>query len=150
MCRVVRGEVMKLKNRPFVLAAKVAGVGNFTIIYRHILPNVTHLAIIYFTTLFAASVMLEVTASYLGLGAQNFPSWGMMISDGQQRLWAGVWWEITFLRHPQRFFPETSSVLRCGDCIDRLCLIKSPFAKHPRFVTSKLPEGGGSFEDSSF
>ena len=94
LCRVVRGEVMKLKNRPFVLAAKVAGVGNFTIIYRHILPNVTHLAIIYFTTLFAASVMLEVTASYLGLGAQNFPSWGMMISDGQQRLWAGVWWEL--------------------------------------------------------
>ncbi|MBQ8732324.1 MAG: hypothetical protein IJY82_05795 [Oscillospiraceae bacterium] len=61
-----------------------------------------------------------------------------------------VWWEITFLRHPQRFFPETSSVLRCGGCIDRLCLIKSPFAKHPRFATSKLPEGGGSFEDSSF
>ena len=38
--------------------------------------------------------MLEVTASYLGLGAQSFPSWGMMISDGQQRLWAGVWWEL--------------------------------------------------------
>lgn len=94
LCRVIRGEVMKLKTRPFVLAARVAGVRNGTIIFRHILPNVTHLAIIYFTTLFAASVMLEVTASYLGLGAQNFPSWGMMISDGQQRLWAGVWWEL--------------------------------------------------------
>ena len=94
LCRVIRSEVMKLKKRPFIAAAKVAGVGDFTIIFRHILPNVTHLAIIYFTTLFASSVMLEVTASYLGLGAQQFPSWGMMISDGQQRLWAGVWWEL--------------------------------------------------------
>lgn len=94
LCRVIRSEVMKIKNRPFVAAARVAGVGNIKIIFRHILPNVFHLAIIYFTTLFAASVMLEVTASYLGLGAQNFPSWGMMISDGQQRLWAGVWWEL--------------------------------------------------------
>ena len=94
LCRVIRSEVMKLRTRPYVAAAKVAGVSNFRIIFRHILPNVFHLAIIYFTTLFAASVMLEVTASYLGLGAQNFPSWGMMISDGQQRLWAGVWWEL--------------------------------------------------------
>ena len=94
LCRVIRSEVMKLKKRPFIAAAKVAGVGNATIVFRHILPNVTHLAIIYFTTLFASSVMLEVTASYLGLGAQQFPSWGMMISDGQQRLWAGVWWEL--------------------------------------------------------
>ena len=95
LCRVIRSEVMKLRERPFVLAARVAGVGSLRIIFRHILPNVTHLAIIYFTTLFASSVMLEVTASYLGLGAQSFPSWGMMISDGQQRLWAGVWWELT-------------------------------------------------------
>ena len=94
LCRVIRSEVMKLRRRPYVSAAKVAGVSDFKIIFRHILPNVFHLAIIYFTTLFAASVMLEVTASYLGLGAQNFPSWGMMISDGQQRLWAGVWWEL--------------------------------------------------------
>ena len=94
LCRVIRSEVMKLRNRPYVAAARVAGVKNITIIFRHILPNIAHLAIIYFTTLFASSVMLEVTASYLGLGAQNFPSWGMMISDGQQRLWAGVWWEL--------------------------------------------------------
>lgn len=94
LCRVVRSETMKLKTRPFVDAARCAGVGNFTIIRRHILPNVFHLVIIYFTTLFAGAIMLEVIASYLGLGAQNFPSWGVMISDGQQRLWAGVWWEL--------------------------------------------------------
>ena len=95
LCRVVRSETMKLRERQFVLAAKVAGVPTPTIIMRHILPNIMHLVIIYFTTLFAGAVMLEVIASYLGLGAQSLPSWGVMISDGQQRLWAGVWWEIS-------------------------------------------------------
>lgn len=95
LCKVVRGETMKLKNLPYVKAAKVAGVRNFTIIKRHILPNVFHLVLIYFTTLFASAVMLEVIVSYLGLGGNAIPSWGVMISDGQSRLWAGVWWEIS-------------------------------------------------------
>lgn len=95
LCKVIRGETMKLKRLPYIAAAKVAGVGTFTIIRRHILPNIFHLVIIYFTTLFASAVMLEVIVSYLGLGAQTAPSWGLMISDGQSRLWAGIWWEIT-------------------------------------------------------
>jgi len=94
LCRVIRGETMKLKQISFVAAAKVAGVSNFKIIIRHIFPNVFHLVIIYFTTLFASAVMLEVIVSYLGLGVQSAPSWGIMISDGQSRLWMGVWWEI--------------------------------------------------------
>ena len=76
-------------------AARVAGVGHGRIILRHILPNVFHLVITYSTTLFAGAVMLEVIVSYLGLGTQSAPSWGLMISDGQARLWSGVWWEIT-------------------------------------------------------
>jgi peptide/nickel transport system permease protein len=85
---------LKLKNSGFVSAAKVAGVGHTLILLRHILPNLFHLVIIYFTTLFAGAVMLEVIVSYLGLGVQSAPSWGIMISDGQSRLWSGVWWEI--------------------------------------------------------
>jgi peptide/nickel transport system permease protein len=95
ICRVVRGETMKLKRRAFVEAARVAGVSDRVIIFRHILPNVMHLAIIYFTLSFAGAVMLEVIVSYLGFGVQSAPSWGVMISDGQERLWRGVWWEIT-------------------------------------------------------
>lgn len=95
LCKVIRGETMKLKNLGYISAAKVAGVRSFTIIFRHIFPNIFHLVIIYFTTLFASAIMLEVIVSYLGLGAQTVPSWGVMISDGQNRLWAGVWWEIT-------------------------------------------------------
>lgn len=95
ICRVVRGETLKLKRRAFVEAARVAGVSDKVIIFRHILPNVMHLAIIYFTLSFAGAVMLEVIVSYLGFGVQSAPSWGVMISDGQERLWRGVWWEIT-------------------------------------------------------
>ena len=94
LCRVVRGETMRLKNMGYIQAAKVAGVGDVTIIFRHILPNVFHLVIIYFTLSFASAIMLEVIVSYLGFGVQSAPSWGVMISDGQERLWRGVWWEL--------------------------------------------------------
>ena len=94
LCRVVRGETMRLRAMPYVAAAKVAGVSSPKIILRHILPNVFHLVIIYFTLTFAGAVMLEVIVSYLGFGVQSAPSWGVMISDGQDRLWRGIWWEI--------------------------------------------------------
>ncbi|MBQ6353231.1 MAG: ABC transporter permease, partial [Lentisphaeria bacterium] len=91
VCRVVRSETLKLRDRGFVAAARIAGVPAWTIVRRHILPNVFHLAIIYFTLTFAGAVMMEVIVSYLGFGAQSFPSWGLMISDGQERLWRGIW-----------------------------------------------------------
>lgn len=94
LCRVVRAEAMKLRNMPFVAAARVAGVSGPVIVLRHILPNVFHLVIIYFTLSFAGAIMLEVIVSYLGFGVQGAPSWGVMISDGQERLWRGIWWEI--------------------------------------------------------
>ncbi|MBS1368440.1 MAG: ABC transporter permease [Lentisphaeria bacterium] len=94
LCRVVRAEAMRLRTMPFVAAARVAGVSSPVIIRRHILPNVFHLVIIYFTLSFAGAIMLEVIVSYLGFGIQGAPSWGVMISDGQERLWRGIWWEI--------------------------------------------------------
>ncbi len=94
LCRVIRAETMKLKNSQYILAAKVAGQHPWVILFRHLLPNVFHLVIIYFTLIFASAVMTEVIASYLGVGVQTSPSWGVMISDGQDRLWRGVWWEV--------------------------------------------------------
>ena len=94
LCRVVRAETMKLRRLPFVAAARVAGAGETAILFRHLLPNVFHLVIIYFTLNCAGAIMLEVIVSYLGFGVQNLPSWGIMISDGQERLWRGVWWEL--------------------------------------------------------
>lgn len=94
LCQVVRAETFKLREAGYVQAAKVAGLHDFRIILRHIVPNILYLVIIYFTIRFAGAVMTEVIVSYLGLGVQQFPSWGTMIADGQERLWQGIWWEV--------------------------------------------------------
>ncbi len=94
LCRVVRAETMRLKEMAYVTAAKSLGLGGFQIICRHILPNLMHLVIIYFTMRFAFAIMTEVIVSYLGLGVQFEPSWGSMISGGQGQLWRGIWWEV--------------------------------------------------------
>lgn len=96
LCRLIRGEVMKHKERTYVHAAKVLGLGNLRIIFHHILPNVMHLIIISFSLRFPSAIGTEVIMSFLGIGVQNQPSWGIMISDARLRLWYGVWWEMTF------------------------------------------------------
>jgi len=94
LCRVVRAETLKLREASYIQAAKVAGQNSFKIIFKHIFPNLVHLVIIYFTIRFAYAIMTEVIVSYLGLGVQLAPSWGVMIADGQDGLWRGIWWEI--------------------------------------------------------
>jgi peptide/nickel transport system permease protein len=94
LCRVVRGETLKLRECGYVQAAQVAGQNSIRIITHHIIPNLFHLVIIYFTMRFAFAIMTEVIVSYLGLGVQRVPSWGVMIADGQERLWRGIWWEV--------------------------------------------------------
>lgn len=94
LCRVVRAETLKLREASYIQAAKVAGQNSFKIIFKHIFPNLVHLVIIYFTIRFAYAIMTEVIVSYLGLGVQLSPSWGVMIADGQEGLWRGIWWEI--------------------------------------------------------
>lgn len=93
LCRVVRAETMRLRGSGYVLAAKALGEPSFTILRKHILPNLMHVVIVYFTMIFAQAVMSEVIVSYLGLGVQFEPSWGLMIAQGQERLWRGIWWE---------------------------------------------------------
>ena len=93
LCRVVRAETMRLRNMQYVTAARSLGAGHGRILFHHIIPNLMHLVIIYFTMRFAFAVMTEVIVSYLGLGVQFEPSWGAMISDGQGQLWRGIWWE---------------------------------------------------------
>ena len=94
LCRVVRAETLRLKTRPYVTAARSLGVSDRGIMFRHILPNLMHLVIVYFTMRFASAVMTEVIVSYLGLGVKFEPSWGLMISNGQSLFWRGAWWEI--------------------------------------------------------
>jgi len=94
LCRLIRGEYFKHRDRQYVLAARALGVGHGTIMFRHILPNVGHLIIINFSLRFPNLILTEVVLSYLGIGIANEPSWGSIINDAKQRLWLDNWWEL--------------------------------------------------------
>ncbi len=96
MARVVRGQILSLKNQEFVLAAKATGVSTFGIIVRHLVPNALGPVIVY-ATLTVPSVMLtEAFLSFLGLGVQApFASWGSLASDGIKNI-AIFPWQLIF------------------------------------------------------
>jgi len=97
LCRLIRGEVLKHKELTYVQSAKVLGISSSKIMFKHILPNIFHIIIVTFTLRFPAAVGTEVIMSYLGIGVQNQPSWGLMIESARMRLWQGMWWEMTFV-----------------------------------------------------
>ncbi|MGD2247238.1 MAG: ABC transporter permease [Candidatus Methanofastidiosia archaeon] len=78
--RAIRSEVLSLKNRPFIDAARVAGASNNRIILRHILPNVAHLTFLYITIGVASALVLEATINFLGLADPKIISWGQMLT----------------------------------------------------------------------
>ena len=95
VCRTIRAEVIKHRDRTYVQAARVLGYSHLRIMFRHILPNVAHLILIQFSIRFPSAVATEVLISFLGIGVQDEPSWGVMINNARMRLWQGVWWEMT-------------------------------------------------------
>ncbi len=94
LCRLIRGEVMKHKEREYVQAAGAIGGGHLRKLFRHILPNVTHIIIINTSMQFQVAIKSEVILSYLGIGVQGEPSWGTMIDDAKLELVRGVWWQL--------------------------------------------------------
>ncbi len=94
LCRLIRGEVLKHKNRDYVTAARALGAGNARCLGRHILPNVVHIVIIRFSLQFIFAVQTEVILSYLGVGISDSPSWGRMIDDSKQELIKGEYMNI--------------------------------------------------------
>lgn len=95
LSRLIRAEFIKHRERPYVLAARSLGAGHLRVMFVHILPNVFHLVVINFTLRFGRAIMTEVILSFLGIGVQGEPSWGILISNAKLRLWQGVWWEMT-------------------------------------------------------
>ena len=95
-CRTIRAETLKHRDRAYVQAAKTLGYSPLRIMFRHILPNVAHVILIQFAIRFPSAVSTEVFISFLGIGVQGEPSWGIMINNARTRLWQGVWWEMTF------------------------------------------------------
>lgn len=94
--RVIRAQVLSLKERPFIWSAKAAGANDAQIIYRHILPNVLPLILLYTALNVGGSVLTEASLSFLGFGDPTLPSWGTMLkeafeSGGVRHQW---WWVI--------------------------------------------------------
>jgi peptide/nickel transport system permease protein len=95
-CRIVRAEVMKIRELEYVTAARAIGTPGVVILFRHVLRNVAHLGIINFSLGFVGAITAEVTLSYLGLGVDvGTPSWGRMIDSARMDLFVGRWWELT-------------------------------------------------------
>jgi peptide/nickel transport system permease protein len=91
--RVIRGEVLSLKERDFVRLAIVAGCSKWTIMRRHILPNVINTAIVLATLQLGVVIVAEAALSFLGVGVPPpKPAWGLMLADGKKGLMAGYWW----------------------------------------------------------
>jgi peptide/nickel transport system permease protein len=95
-CRLVRAEVMKVRELDYVVAARAVGRRSMGILGRHIMPNIMHIAIINFSLGFVGAVQAEVFLSFLGLGVTDETSWGKMINGARTALFAGHWWESTF------------------------------------------------------
>ena len=87
--RLVRGEVIKLKNFEFVEASRAIGLPQSKIIFRHILPNTYHILLVQATIVFVGAIKSEVILSFLGLGVVDGVSWGLMIAESTQEVQAG-------------------------------------------------------------
>lgn len=96
MARVVRGQVLSLKNQEFVLAAKATGVTTFRIIFKHLVPNVLGPVIVYATLTIPQVMLSEAFLSFLGIGVQApYASWGSLVSDGSKNI--GIFpWQLIF------------------------------------------------------
>lgn len=115
LCRIVRGEVMKHKEREYLQAANAIGAGHTRKIFKHILPNISHVMIINFSLTFEAAIKSEVILSYLGLGVQGRPSWGTMIDDSKLELARGVWWQLAAATFAMFFIVLAFNIL--GDAL---------------------------------
>jgi len=97
MSRIVRGQTLSLKNREFIEAAHASGVGWFTIVMRHIVPNLLGVVVVYATLLVPAMIMTESFISFLGLGVQEpNTSLGALISEGAGTILYGTFWQLGF------------------------------------------------------
>ena len=93
--RAIRAEVMSLKTRPFIEAARVSGASSRRIVSYHILPNIIHLTFFYITIAVASALVLEATINFLGMGDPSIVTWGRMLAF-TLTMQAGYapWWTI--------------------------------------------------------
>ena len=96
MARIIRGQVLSLREKEFVEAARSLGASDSRIIFRHILPNLVAPIIVYTTLLIPTNILFEAALSFLGVGVQPpTASWGAMIADAIS-IFDTAWWYMTF------------------------------------------------------
>lgn len=95
--RVIRAEVLSLRERPFVGAARCSGATDLSIMFRHILPNALTPAIVQISISVGLAILLTAGLSFVGAGVRMpTPEWGLMVSTGAQQMILGVWWVALF------------------------------------------------------
>jgi peptide/nickel transport system permease protein len=95
--RVIRGEVLTLREREFVKLAEIAGASTGRVIKRHILPNVMNTATVLASLTVGVVIIAEASLSFLGVGVPPpQPAWGLMLSEARPTLMAGQWWLTVF------------------------------------------------------
>ena len=95
--RVIRGEVLSLREREFVKLAEIAGASSARVILRHILPNVLNSAMVLASLTIGVVIIAEASLSFLGVGVPPpEPAWGSMLADGRSMLMVGDWWLTIF------------------------------------------------------
>jgi len=95
--RVIRGEVLTLREREFVKLAEIAGASKWRVIRRHILPNVMNTATVLASLTVGVVIIAEASLSFLGVGVPPpQPAWGLMLSEARPTLMAGQWWLTVF------------------------------------------------------
>jgi len=91
--RVIRSEILTLKERPYIQSARVTGASSVRIMFRHLTPNVMPIVFLYMTFAVSGAILFEAALSFIGLGDPNTPSWGQMLSTVQQAdLLRAYWW----------------------------------------------------------
>ena len=95
MARIVRGQMLSLREKEFVEASRSMGASNTRIIFRELLPNLTAPIIVYASILIPQVILYEAALSFLGVGVTDQPSWGQMISDATP-VFSDAWWYMLF------------------------------------------------------
>ena len=96
VARIIRGQVMSLREKEFVEAARAMGAGNGTIMLREILPNIVAPIVVYTTLIIPSNVIFEATLSFLGIGVPaTTPSWGRQLSEASSAF-TYAWWTMVF------------------------------------------------------
>jgi peptide/nickel transport system permease protein len=95
--RLVRAEVLSLRERPFIAAARCSGAGDGAIMFRHILPNAMTPVIVQVSISIGMAILLTAGLSFIGAGVRMpAPEWGLMVSSGAQQMILGIWWIALF------------------------------------------------------